>query len=127
MLKKFNSINDSPSPRKLQASMNFNVGDSRAIGEESPTPTPAPKFRIAEKEEVSPHKVIRIREVLGSTGSISPVRNFSSNGNNPSNINNNSSTSRRPTNSVVKRKKYVFHKTEPDEILEYRPPRNEQR
>lgn len=125
MLKKFNSINDSPSPRKLQASMNFNVGESYVIGEGSPTP--APKFRTTEKEEVSPHKIIRIREVLGSTGSISPVRNLSSNGNNPSNIQNNNSTSRRPTNSVVKRKKYVFHKTEPDEILEYRPPRNEQR
>ena len=115
MLKKYNSLNQSPSPRKLQASLNINSGEMNASNEGSPTPMP--KFRINEKQEVSPHKIIRIKQILGSTGSISPVRNSSTMGNNAS--------GRKPTNSVVKRKKYIFHKTEPDEILEYRAPRPE--
>lgn len=33
--------------------------------------------------------------------------------------------SRKPNSTVNKRTRYVFHKTEPDEILEYRPPRSD--
>jgi len=54
-----------------------------------------------------PHKIIKIREIMGSTGTFSPVKRGSS-----------LISERKPhANTIIKRRKVTVHRTEPDDIL----------
>lgn len=94
----------------------YNMRKSQSIHQGSPnivspwrgeeTKVEAKKSVGKEKEEVTPHKLIRIKEVMGMTNAASPTRGRT-----------NDKGERRSNFSVVKRKNVTVYKTEPDDMM----------